>query len=609
MLARHLALPSVLALWLSLHPADCATCEPWCDGPCDEINGDVVEECGGCNTDRGCHAGAPGYARDVKQEAAAGNSCAPRAGAALCWNLAHKGFCDSHPVHMQKNCAGSCDDACTAADVDGTSKHASSSWWTDQHSLARHAAAPKLPAGLGRRQESWCGILEDESRVADRGYFVARGVVPADELQRMYESVRELGEPTRYLCAASNVQPAACRSNFDELSEAYPQMGEYVRQLLSRWRSSGFAERAGLGTPLEPVGSEFLSTNRWKMRHNSTCVLAAVFDAAAPYSTECAAACPSAADSGAEASLSPCWLNCMFAAVMWRLPRADLVAAVRHVESSPVCDEASIARYSVLQGPTEYVMGDKSWAGTLRAWITFLTNVTTYQGWHDWHVDGAAKSSSGAEIGRYHKVFVMVHKAGAAAKAHASGEEPEAWARTRTNLRLVPNFAQIWDYEHQKTPQWQIPVVPGCDADYCDTPKEAKLGVRSTKGLSWHAGYWPVSNTSEGGVELWDGEAEYDDLWRSSPESPWKQPVDAPLLSRLRRIVAYGLQADWPIIERLSCPIPLAAGDLVFAREDVWHRTQDLEQDRLALKIDVLRFPEPTDSSRPAKSGRTDFVA
>ena len=137
--------------------------------------------------------------------------------------------------------------------------------------------------------------------------------------------------------------------------------------------------------------------------------------------------------------------------------------------------------------------------------------------------------------------------------------------------------------------------------------------------------------------------------------------LDEPILTNVRRIMAYGLNADWPIIERLGCEIPLEPGDVVFAREDVWHRTQvgrliglkivsavlvpscltscltlaqltlrcfaspcpiwiapglafpirvqDLDQDRLALKIDVLRFPEPSDNSRPAKSGRTDFVA
>ena len=43
--------------------------------------------------------------------------------------------------------------------------------------------------------------------------------------------------------------------------------------------------------------------------------------------------------------------------------------------------------------------------------------------------------------------------------------------------------------------------------------------------------------------------------------------------------------------ERNSCDIPLLPGDAVFWREDVWHRTQDVQNDRLALILDVLRFP------------------
>ena len=46
---------------------------------------------------------------------------------------------------------------------------------------------------------------------------------------------------------------------------------------------------------------------------------------------------------------------------------------------------------------------------------------------------------------------------------------------------------------------------------------------------------------------------------------------------------------------RLGCDVPLHPGDVLFWREDVWHRTQDVEVDRVALRIDVLRFPFATD--------------
>ena len=56
----------------------------------------------------------------------------------------------------------------------------------------------------------------------------------------------------------------------------------------------------------------------------------------------------------------------------------------------------------------------------LRAWITQATGLPIYQGWHGWHIDGAAK------VGRYHKLFLMVNKS----------DEPEQ--RAITNVRLIP---------------------------------------------------------------------------------------------------------------------------------------------------------------------------
>lgn len=175
------------------------------------------------------------------------------------------------------------------------------------------------------------------------------------------------------------------------------------------------------------------------------------------------------------------------------------------MEAADTCDQASVARYAVLDGPIErvknllpnpralatpchgpfmphasgfhlypnaplilsiavhgpmkqkcrvhadarthvfaQVMGENSWAGTVRAWITKLTNTTTHQGWHDWHVDGAARNNGGTEIGRYHKIFIMVHKSGAFDLGGGNSDaDKRAWSRERTNLCLVPNYAQV----------------------------------------------------------------------------------------------------------------------------------------------------------------------
>uniref|UniRef100_A0A7S2DAN9 Uncharacterized protein n=1 Tax=Haptolina brevifila TaxID=156173 RepID=A0A7S2DAN9_9EUKA len=53
----------------------------------------------------------------------------------------------------------------------------------------------------------------------------------------------------------------------------------------------------------------------------------------------------------------------------------------------------------------------------------------------------------------------------------------------------------------------------------------------------------------------------------------------------------WGVNDQWHGFERLGCDIPLDPGDMLFFREDVWHRTQDMDLDRIGLIVDVLRFP------------------
>ena len=64
-------------------------------------------------------------------------------------------------------------------------------------------------------------------------------------------------------------------------------------------------------------------------------------------------------------------------------------------------------------------------------------------------------------------------------------------------------------------------------------------------------------------------------------------------LSELSRekMVAWGIRDDWHAYEKLGCDIPMDPGDMLFFREDVWHRTQDMRLDRVALIMDVFRAP------------------
>ena len=53
-----------------------------------------------------------------------------------------------------------------------------------------------------------------------------------------------------------------------------------------------------------------------------------------------------------------------------------------------------------------------------------------------------------------------------------------------------------------------------------------------------------------------------------------------------------GNNPDWHALEGLSCSFAMQPGDALFFREDTWHRTQDMSQDRLAVILDIRRDPE-----------------
>ena len=69
---------------------------------------------------------------------------------------------------------------------------------------------------------------------------------------------------------------------------------------------------------------------------------------------------------------------------------------------------------------------------------------------------------------------------------------------------------------------------------------------------------------------------------------------------------AWGLRHDWHAYENLGCEIPMNPGDVLFFREDVWHKTQDALLDRLALIVDIYRVPLRT---TPVPTGSVDWSA
>ena len=137
-------------------------------------------------------------------------------------------------------------------------------------------------------------------------------------------------------------------------------------------------------------------------------------------------------------------------------------------------------------------------SGTIRTWLTMISNLSAYLGWHDWHTDGPTGMGP-QSYGRYHKIFIMVWK-----------DEPRT--RNTTNVRLAHAGALA--------------------AHVC-----------KFEGLS---------------------------------------DEDATFYAQSREV-----------FEHVGCDIPLDAGDVLFFREDVWHRTQNMEFERISFILNVLRYPLP----------------
>ena len=211
------------------------------------------------------------------------------------------------------------------------------------------------------------------------------------------------------------------------------------------------------------------------------------------------------------------------------VPRATRPAAPGGIEPATPTSTSRLALASQLgtlltpKTPTPH--HPRMGSGRLRTWLTMVSNRSAYCGWHarhdaaeqffytstmharilitarvvavpvipwqDWHTDGPAEN-----VGRYHKIFVMVWK-----------DKPRT--RNATNVRLA------------------------------------------------HAGALAAHGACE------------------------------PNLDRVQ---------NWQhlLFERVACNIPMDAGDVLFFREDIWHRTQNMDEPRISLILDVLRFPLPS---------------
>ena len=477
--------------------------------------------------------------------------------------------CDAHPEQAAQFCArscGLCDSAAAGTDRDLMRPDESLDPWTRAFARQRAGgrrgddgspgprAGPSTPAIS--EEARWCDDLEDASRLAERGFVVLRGAVPPDELARMRSFVTDLPAPVSLLCGAADLQPFECMEGERAMRERYPTFMKFIDTTFQDWSRSGIGKAAGLGWPLEITEGEFVSINSWPFAANATCVLARLFEAAHPHAEAegCFAPCADA----------NCKLQCLFKTVVERMPieetRAVLSDAVDDGDCGALASGSIFATWLDRQGrgpatdfnfmmypgtdddndvvyvpqfayrpapnessaaprvtrrrqrreipassSSQHIMltpkdptpgHPRMGSGTIRTWLTMISNLSAYLGWHDWHTDGPTGMGP-QSYGRYHKILIMVWK-----------DEPRT--RNTTNVRLAHAGALA--------------------AHVC-----------KFEGLS---------------------------------------DEDATFYAQSREV-----------FERVGCDIPLDAGDVLFFREDVWHRTQNMEFERISFILNVLRYP------------------
>ena len=203
-------------------------CEPQCDNPCHELNGDVVSECGGCIVEQ-CRRGSPSFAATpsgrapfwdplsdwddpsvVVQLSSQGEANAPIPANSeiepcgmvnACPSLAQRGECDQHPDEMLRHCPKACGFSEDHA-VSTCPAEPSQSLDATRSFVGRCPSTEELDRIMAAR----CEDLEDVGRLKDRGFVVVRNAADPAELAEMRHFVAGLPMPDRVLCGASDVQ-------------------------------------------------------------------------------------------------------------------------------------------------------------------------------------------------------------------------------------------------------------------------------------------------------------------------------------------------------------------------------------------------------------------
>lgn len=408
-----------------------------------------------------------------------------------------------------------------------------------------------------------CQDLESWETMEATGFIVLRNATPAEELERMLADQWTIPIPDRHLCGASYVKPTACHRRMELFSERYPGTFAVLKQTFDRLTAQH--ERNLFGTEYKFSNTEYVKINKWPFTQNVSCVFRSIFDVAAahvPGETPNGCECPSAdevrADADAESgalSAHRCWLYCMYEAVK-ATPREELLQAMAPFELASSnsssgggggvgggrSDTSGTSAPSDRQDgscsrPNPYVFlnGPVHYVlGSDGIWSSIRSHVT--------------KETSVPVTNGYHDwhidgpaTGVGKEEVGRYNKVFIMVYKDDASDLHRTNVRLAPNSAKQ-GFDGEGNPIWDRVRKP---------------------------------------IPTW-----FDEQRRGGPSAGFAS------------MRAWYLRDDWDDIEHNACDVPLLPGDILITRQDVWHRTQDILQDRMLLKVDMFRPPIPQDTER-----------
>ena len=163
------------ALWFTLFAATAAPpCQPYCEEPCEELNGDVTLECGGCPVGYACRPGVSGFIQATTQNTEPTVDATGSESDTQVVRLTDTSRLPPPPDSLIQldgggvNQAGMCDDKTEQTFTDA---------------FAKLAALPEeLFWEAVARVPPDCGAADDISALRERGYAVVRKAVPLEDL-------------------------------------------------------------------------------------------------------------------------------------------------------------------------------------------------------------------------------------------------------------------------------------------------------------------------------------------------------------------------------------------------------------------------------------------